>query len=171
LAWTAPLTWTVGQLVSAANLNTHIRDNLLFLKSSPVISEVTSPTVVTTENTPLQVLTTGAVAIPADVGAVYCEAWASSYGYEIPGGTFTWRATLDEASAGQLRMAGVNADIDQRFTSGVSDMRFPLYMRTTELLWAGTTRTVSLNIDSTGCVTRITGTAASPITLRIVRAY
>jgi hypothetical protein len=28
LAWTSPLTWTVAQLVTAANLNTHIRDNL-----------------------------------------------------------------------------------------------------------------------------------------------
>ena len=171
MAWTAPLTWTVGQLVSAANLNTHVRDNLLFLKSNPVISEVTSTTVVTTENTPLQVLTTGSVAIPADVGAVYCEAYAASYGYESPGGTFWWQARIQEVTAGVLRVAGVNSATDQRFTSGVGDMRFPLYMRTTELAWAGTSRTVNLVIDSAGCITRITGMATSPITLRIVRAY
>ena len=29
MAWTAPLTWTTGQIVTAANLNQQIRDNLL----------------------------------------------------------------------------------------------------------------------------------------------
>jgi hypothetical protein len=32
MAWTAPRTWSVGQLVSAAELNEQIRDNLTFLK-------------------------------------------------------------------------------------------------------------------------------------------
>lgn len=32
MAWTAPRTWTVGELVTAAYLNTHIRDNLSYLK-------------------------------------------------------------------------------------------------------------------------------------------
>lgn len=31
MAWTNPLTWVVGQLVTAAQLNTHIRDNELYL--------------------------------------------------------------------------------------------------------------------------------------------
>lgn len=31
MAWTSPLTWVVGQLVTAAQLNVHIRDNLQFL--------------------------------------------------------------------------------------------------------------------------------------------
>ena len=31
MAWTSPITWTAGQLVSTANLNTHIRDNLIAL--------------------------------------------------------------------------------------------------------------------------------------------
>src|SRR5437867_1425284 len=32
MAWTAPATWTVGQLVTAATMNTHVRDNLNYLK-------------------------------------------------------------------------------------------------------------------------------------------
>src|SRR5436309_5601123 len=32
MAWTAPATWTVGQLVTAATMNTHVRDNLKYLK-------------------------------------------------------------------------------------------------------------------------------------------
>lgn len=31
MAWTTPLTWAVGQLVTAAQMNTHIRDNLQYL--------------------------------------------------------------------------------------------------------------------------------------------
>lgn len=31
--WTAPATWNAGDIVTAAQLNTHLRDNLLFLKT------------------------------------------------------------------------------------------------------------------------------------------
>lgn len=31
MGWTAPLTWVAGQIVTAAQLNTHVRDNLLDL--------------------------------------------------------------------------------------------------------------------------------------------
>ena len=31
MAWTSPITWTAGQLVTAADLNTHVRDNLIAL--------------------------------------------------------------------------------------------------------------------------------------------
>lgn len=31
MAWTNPTTWTAGQVVTAANLNTEVRDNLLYL--------------------------------------------------------------------------------------------------------------------------------------------
>jgi len=31
MAWTSPATWSVGQIVTAANLNTHLRDNLTTL--------------------------------------------------------------------------------------------------------------------------------------------
>jgi len=32
MAWTAPRTWVVGELVTAAIMNTHIRDNFSYLK-------------------------------------------------------------------------------------------------------------------------------------------
>lgn len=38
--WTAPKTWAVGELVTASLLNTHLRDNLDFLKSPPVAQYV-----------------------------------------------------------------------------------------------------------------------------------
>lgn len=34
MAWTAPRTWTTGELVTAAIMNTHVRDNLLHLGDS-----------------------------------------------------------------------------------------------------------------------------------------
>jgi len=34
MAWTAPRTWAVGEVVTAALMNTHVRDNLLYLKSA-----------------------------------------------------------------------------------------------------------------------------------------
>jgi hypothetical protein len=36
--WTAPRTWATGELVTAAILNAHVRDNLEFLKSPPTTS-------------------------------------------------------------------------------------------------------------------------------------
>ena len=39
MAWTAPTTWTTGQIVTAALMNTHVRDNL----------NVTAPAVMTTQ--------------------------------------------------------------------------------------------------------------------------
>lgn len=35
MAWTSPRTWSVGEVLTAALLNTHLRDNLNFLKSRP----------------------------------------------------------------------------------------------------------------------------------------
>lgn len=32
MAWTTPKTWSVGQLVSAADMNEQVRDNMLHLK-------------------------------------------------------------------------------------------------------------------------------------------
>ncbi len=34
MAWTAPRTWTTGELVTAAVMNTHVRDNLSYLKDN-----------------------------------------------------------------------------------------------------------------------------------------
>lgn len=34
MAWTAPRTWTVGQILTAAQLNTDVRDNMLYLAGS-----------------------------------------------------------------------------------------------------------------------------------------
>jgi hypothetical protein len=35
MAWTTPKTWSVGELVTASDMNTHLRDNLNALKTPP----------------------------------------------------------------------------------------------------------------------------------------
>ncbi len=50
MAWTTPKTWTTGELVTAAQLNTHIRDNLNAL-FNPVTGVATITTDITTTNT------------------------------------------------------------------------------------------------------------------------
>src|SRR5688572_10563024 len=34
MAWSAPKTWSVGEVVTAAMMNTHVRDNLDYLKGN-----------------------------------------------------------------------------------------------------------------------------------------
>jgi hypothetical protein len=38
MTWTPPITWTVGQIVTATDLNEQLRDNLAFLKAPPTAS-------------------------------------------------------------------------------------------------------------------------------------
>lgn len=53
MAWTTPRTWVTSEVVTASLLNTHLRDNLNFLKSGVVSSTTVSasvgPTSATTE--------------------------------------------------------------------------------------------------------------------------
>lgn len=36
MAWTTPKTWATNEVVTSANMNTHLRDNMLFVGSPPV---------------------------------------------------------------------------------------------------------------------------------------
>ena len=42
MAWTTPTTWTSGQTVTAATLNTQLRDNLTFAATAKAVSGRTS---------------------------------------------------------------------------------------------------------------------------------
>ena len=35
MPWTTPKTWATNEVVTAANMNTHLRDNMAFLGSPP----------------------------------------------------------------------------------------------------------------------------------------
>src|SRR5690349_6213759 len=52
MAWTAPKTWTVGEPLTAPDLNAHIRDNMLALKAPPTdLVRLDEPTDYTTTST------------------------------------------------------------------------------------------------------------------------
>jgi hypothetical protein len=53
--WTAPRTWTTGDLVAAGDLNTHLRDNQEWLKTPPFVEkkQVNIPASYTTTSTTL----------------------------------------------------------------------------------------------------------------------
>lgn len=42
MAWTSPRTWTTGELVTASQLNTHVRDNLSYIKGGATIDGTTT---------------------------------------------------------------------------------------------------------------------------------
>ncbi len=48
MAWTSPRTWTTGELVTAAIMNTHVRDNLNALFSPPSDSSTLTTNISTT---------------------------------------------------------------------------------------------------------------------------
>ncbi len=168
MAWSSPRTWSVSEFVTASLLNTHLRDNLLHLKSNPVIAEnLTTGTV----NSNSWAVGLGSVVIPGDVGAVYCEAWAQSVGFfNTPGSGnfFTWNVYIQSVEDGQLHLY-----TGSQYASTTSDTSsaYPYYARTRDLAWAGLTRNVFLGVTASNCSAFISGTAASPIVLRIVRAY
>ena len=107
-----------------------------------------------------------AVAIPADVGAVFVEVW-SHVGYAVspPGGQGSPSDAgfyVTEATAGVV--------IDARADTLITRDSISLYARSGDLSWAGSTRTVSVYIDGFhflgGCQAQM-----APLTLRIVRSY
>ena len=99
MVWSAPATWTVGQVVTAANLNTHLRDNLL----------ETAPAKVTTDGD--IVVATGANALERvaamtatnlmkhEVGGLEADVNAGDGFVEIKAGATTVRKSNLAASA------------------------------------------------------------------------
>jgi hypothetical protein len=63
MAWTAPRTWVVGEIVTAALLNTHVRDNLKFLWHEVSYDQITAgvSSTATTEGTATTVISSSAV--------------------------------------------------------------------------------------------------------------
>jgi hypothetical protein len=75
MAWTAPRTWTTGELVTAAFLNTHLRDNLLDVafNGHRVVDRVTDSTGSTISTTEVAEVT-ATLAIPASWSGYDIEA-------------------------------------------------------------------------------------------------
>ena len=171
MAWTTPKTWALGELVDESDLNTHVRDNLLFLKSNPVIASAASVgSTSTSNNTGVSVITTGSVSIPADIGACFVEVWTNQFGMTaVPAtGHNDWGMYVSD---------GATAIIDNRITDniqgggagGLGSLR-PLYTRSGDLAWAGLTKTVTVYVNGFNSVGGANG-YMGPTTVRIVRSY
>lgn len=58
MAWTTPITWTVGQIVGASDMNTQIRDNMNYLFASRPLQQIvwsTTADYTTTSTSPVDV--------------------------------------------------------------------------------------------------------------------
>lgn len=182
MGWTDIPTFTYDQVVDETDMNTYVKDNLDYFKSSPVISETTSTANVENANTGTwaNALTLTSVAIPADIGACYVEAWALGWTQSSSGaGHINSAIQLYEASAGSLQLYQFYSWSYTRIFPTAPEMA-PYYARTRDLDWAGTTRTVSIrtyasNTTLTLCAQYTGGGSVnlggSPIVLRIVRSH
>jgi len=64
MGWTAPRTWVAGETATAAQLNTHLRDDLTFLKSGvAAVTTITTSSGSTTGTTELVIATSPAVTL------------------------------------------------------------------------------------------------------------
>ena len=116
-------------------------------------------------------LTISGLAIPADVGAVYVEAWAAAWGYTTLGTTGWAQVRIQDSVAGMLRRGGVGGGLDQRFAGGQPGSFHPLNIRTDDYAWAGTTRTLTLVIEASACNARLVANTDNPIVMRVMRSY
>lgn len=171
--WTTPKDWVYDEDVDETDMNTHVRDNLMWLKSNPVIAETSTSTNFQLNQAGFtNVLVLSGVAIPADVEHCYVEAWAAQWRMTIANAGYNDSALrLYENSVGHLSHIQMSA-YAVGTTGGPEGGG--VYLRSPDYAWGGLTRTVSLQLYSGNCLTDVyaaTNLATTPITLRIVRSH
>lgn len=134
MSWTAPSghVWTTGEIVSAANMNTYIKDNLIDLDRRTTITQASVATNQTTTSVTYADLATPGPAVTVTVGATgqtmtaVCCLMSNSVtpgacymGYAVSGAT-TIAATNAEAMAltSAINNAGGRFDVNS-LTSGM----------------------------------------------------
>ena len=118
MAYTSPRTWVTGELVTAAQMNAHVRDNVLDLDRRTEPSSASVATSETTASTSFTDLATAGPAVTVTTGTE-CLVVVSSYmanntagssnfmAYAVSGATTVAAA---DANARQYRAAANNAD-------------------------------------------------------------
>lgn len=157
IIWTAPRTWSTGEIVTAAMMNTHLRDNLDYLKAGI--------------DAPLNAASAGSGAIPTttsgtfvDVHANYVITLATTGAPLLLGFSGTWKSassgadccldvTIDGArighsSYGLLLMQAASADQIQPF-SHLRVISLAAGSHSFHLQWRVSTGTLSLNQTAT----------------------
>lgn len=119
-SWTSPKTWNVGDVLTAADMNTYVRDNTTFLSSPTGATVATSQTTASASYVdlatagPAVTVTTGLNAIVA-VGAQMANAGAgdgAGMSYAVSGATTTaannaWAAEYSSGVAGGYPQASL----------------------------------------------------------------
>lgn len=105
MAWTSPRTWVTSEMVTAAIMNTHVRDNLLFLYELPdlVVASIThtsSPYTAATSNVILCNTSGGSITVnlPASSGKSGTYYYIKNTGT----GTLTLDGNASEKIEGEL---------------------------------------------------------------------
>lgn len=79
MAWTSPRTWVTSEIVTAALLNAHVRDNLLFLKSGVASNtQLTADPAATSGTTELTVATSGSITFDGSTLVEVAFSWYST---------------------------------------------------------------------------------------------
>jgi hypothetical protein len=137
MAWTAPRTWVTGEVVTAAIMNTHVRDNLNAMESHLIVRKTSDQSV--TSSTALVNDTALSMAVAAS--EVWLLDWtilytASSTGdlktaWTFPGGELRMVLTgYDTASVPGIWATGVTASPTSNFAfGGATTLTPPVFVR------------------------------------------
>ena len=136
MAWTTPRTWTTSELVTAAMMNTHVRDNLNFLAGWGTGHNADSRTFTNTGLLDLDALTGGAGTMAAVTATVTTDTAAVVFV-----NAFTANSTLGATVQIAYKVSGATTiagqQVLQHESGAASDLEEMTAMRIEEALNAG----------------------------------
>ena len=110
MAWTAPRTWVTGEVVTAALLNTHLRDNLVDLDRRTSPNEATVNSGQTTSSLSFTDLATVGPAVTQTIGstgkalvAIYASLANTTNNYALAGYAVSGASTVAAADLSSLQ--------------------------------------------------------------------
>lgn len=143
MAWTAPRTWVTGEVVTAALLNTHLRDDLIDLDRRTSPTEATVATAQTTTATSYGDLGTAGPAVTQTIGSTGKALIAIYAAIHNSGGNFS---LMSYAVSGATTVAASDASSLQ--TSVADDLRVGATMLHTGLNAGSTTFTAKYRVTA-----------------------
>lgn len=113
MSWTTPRTWVTGELVDAATLNTHVRDDLLYLYANggaeADVAENTSPVSISgTSDATATTLITGA-SVTYSGAAVVVQFQCPYITYDFEGRLTTFNLYVDGSDVGRMGQTNVGS--------------------------------------------------------------
>ena len=110
MAWTTPRSWVTGEVVTAALLNTHLRDNLVDLDRRTSPTDATVNTAQTTASTTFTDLATPGPAVTVTIGstgkalvAIYASLAHSTSNYALAGYAVSGASTVAASDLASLQ--------------------------------------------------------------------